>query len=40
MTGATARPEFGDKIVEEVDYLIEVSHHTVLIYKMTDHYLA
>lgn len=40
MTGATARPEFGDKIVEEVNYLIEVLSHTVLIYKMSDYYLV
>lgn len=29
-----------DKTAEEVDYLIEVLPHTVLIYKMTDLYLA
>ena len=29
-----------DKTAEEVDYLIEVFPHTVLIYKMTDLYLA
>ena len=29
-----------DKTAEEVDYLIEVLPHTVLIHKMTDFYLA